>query len=86
MPPEPPKPASALSPSKKMKEEQPEMTSDLCPPASTSNLPLTSDDKKEEQKIKAEVVPDLCGMRNVRMMNAILPTLIMTNIMLKMNK
>lgn len=64
-PAEPQRPVSDLSPSKKIKEPQMDNTPHS-PPAGTSKLQPPSDERKEEQKIKAEVIPDLCGMRSVR--------------------
>lgn len=66
VPPEPQRPASAMSPSKEIKEEPKMDTMPYSPSAGTSELLPTSDERKEEQKIRAEVVPDLCGMRSVR--------------------
>ncbi|XP_050719708.1 DNA repair protein REV1-like isoform X2 [Eriocheir sinensis] len=65
VPPEPQRPASAMSPSKEIKEEPKMDTMPYSPSAGTSELLPTSDERKEEQKIRAEVVPDLCGMRSL---------------------
>lgn len=66
VPAEPQRPVPDLSPSKQIKEEPKMDTTPYSPPAGTSELLPTSDERKEEQKIRAEVVPYLCGMRSVR--------------------
>lgn len=64
--------ASDKSPSKMFDEQLKTDGSPDSLPRVTSELPPTSEERKEEQEIKAEVVPDLCGMRAVRDITSII--------------